>query len=80
MSSKLSFACGPSYKGEHWSVEQLSKAIVGTSHLLPQSLERINILRTLIKDKLNIPDSFELLLVNGSCTGAMSCFTAKSSL
>lgn len=65
------FSSGPTSKRPNWSVNELDLVTVGRSHRSSLCLDRINHLVNLTKDVLEIPETYHVGILPGSCTGAM---------
>lgn len=71
LKSAMFFSSGPSYKGKHYSINNLNNALLSRSHRSPESLDRINYMISLIKKLLQIPQDYQIAIINGSCTAAI---------
>ena len=69
----ISFCCGPTQKTPGWPAKIYDQALIGRSHRSSPGISRIQEVQSLIRDILMIPKSHEILLLNGSATGAIEC-------
>jgi phosphoserine aminotransferase len=65
------FSSGPTRKRSGWSKEALNTVSLGRSHRSSYGIERIRHLVALTRDLLEIPDTYHVAIMPGSCTGAM---------
>lgn len=65
------FSSGPSRKHPGWSLDKLNTQSLGRSHRSSYGLQRIHYLVALTREVLQIPESYRIAIMPGSCTGAM---------
>lgn len=65
------FSSGPTRKHPKWLLNNLELQSLGRSHRSSYGVERIRHLTTLVRDVLEIPPSYHIGIIPGSCTGAM---------
>ncbi len=65
------FSSGPTRKHPEWFLDNLELQSLGRSHRSPYGIERIKNLNALTREVLEIPTSYHVALLPGSCTGAM---------
>ena len=65
------FSCGPTKKPDEWSLNKINKKYLGRYHRASDIKTFIEEQLFRIKKILKIPESYEIFLMPGSCTGAM---------
>ena len=65
------FSSGPTKKPKEWDLKKINKQFLGRYHRSSQVIDFMKNLLLEIKKTLSIPQNFEVILVPGSCTGAM---------
>ncbi len=65
------FSSGPTCKRPNWRIDKLDLITIGRSHRSSLCLDRINHLVDLTKNVLEIPETYHVGILPGSCTGAM---------
>jgi len=65
------FSSGPTRKRPGWSCEFLNTASLGRSHRSSYGVDRIRHLVALTRDVLEIPETYHVAIMPGSCTAAM---------
>ena len=68
-----SFCCGPTQKVPDWSGQIYEKALVSRSHRSHEGIVRIRQVQSMLRQLLQIPEEYKILLLNGSATGALEC-------
>ena len=65
------FSSGPTKKPDEWSVNDLNTSFFGRYHRSNEVKKFINNVLNKLKNILNIPKNYKVLLFPGSCSGAM---------
>ena len=65
------FSCGPTKKPDGWSLNKINQKYLGRYHRASDIKTFIEEQLFRIKKILKIPESYEIFLMPGSCTGAM---------
>ncbi len=65
------FSSGPTRKRPGWALDNLALSLLGRSHRSTEGLEKIRQLTSLTREVLEIPETYHVALMAGSCTVAM---------
>lgn len=67
------FSSGPTKKHPGYSIDQFADALTSRSHRAPDSLKVFEEIFKKIRTILAVPDTYKILIVPGSATGATEC-------